>query len=512
MASPRRTFWLQAMLEELERIHAEGVMQVVRRADVPAGCKVLPLKWVFTEKFTAEGELDRLKARLVVQGFLQSVFGETFAPTSARPTLRVLLSLVAMQDWELRQLDVRTAFLQSELDDEVYVSAPPGFESGEGSDVVFKLRKALYGLKQAPRAWYHKLRSVLCGIGFKQSVADAGLYVMHTDAGTVWVLTYVDDLLVAGANSQQVADIIAQVKAQLDVRDMGDAAMFLNMRITRDREARTLLLQQDQQVADLLQLYGMHECTPASTPLPAGLNLSKLPNDPLPLVGERLTAYQALVGSLIYLSGNTRPDLAFAAGALARGLHGPTERHWTAALHVLRYLQGTRSMGLLLGSDGGPLQLTCYHDADFAADARTRKSISGFVWLLAGAGVLWMSKQQSIVADSTTSAEYVAAAAAFNEGKWLRKLLFDMLGTWVPMQAYCDNKATVTVLHKGVCQSGTKHLDIKFHYMHQHVALGDITLSWVGTHQMVADCLTKQVTGDKVLQQGCAMGLHSPLE
>jgi transposase InsO family protein len=411
MSSPHKQFWLEAMLAELRSLQENGVYVQLPRKEVPAMHSVLPLRWVFTKKYTTDGELDRFKARVVVQGFRQRPgidYVDTFAPTSNRVTFRAFLSFVATEDLELRQLDVRTAFLQSDLDEVVYVSPPPGFQATSGADVVYRLNKALYGLKQAPRAWHQKLCTVLCGLGYVPSKADPGLYVLRTDAGIVLLLTYVDDLLLAGKRPAQLSALVAAIAQQLDVRDLGEARMFLNMHIVRDRAARTLLLHQAQQVTDLLGAYNMSDCTPASTPLPAGVNLTAAPNSPAALAGDRLALYQALVGSINYIAGNTRPDIAFAAGVLSRALGSPHEFYWKAALHLLRYLQGTVNKGLKYGPVSAPCQLVCYHDADYAADAVTRKSITGFVWMIGSTALQWRSKQQSVVADSTTAAEYIA--------------------------------------------------------------------------------------------------------
>jgi hypothetical protein len=237
----------------------------------------------------------------------------------------------------------------------------------------------------------------------------------------------VDDLLIAAKSSAAVESVVRDIQAVLQVRDMGDATMFLNLSIERDRTAGVLKLHQKKQVEDLIAAYGLKGCTAAKTPLPMGSNFTALPNDPARLVGERLTQYQALLGSINYIAGDTRPGIAHAAGVLARALRAPTERHWTAALQVLRYLKGTSEIGLQYTTQKQQT-LVGFHDADFAADVTNRKSIIGFVWLCSGVAVSWHSKQQSIVADSTTAAEYVAATVAFKEGLWMKKLLYEFTG------------------------------------------------------------------------------------
>jgi hypothetical protein len=336
MASSERDFWDRAMNDEMQSMQQNGVLELVSTRDVPRGHKVITGRWVYTKKFTAEGELDKHKARYVAQGFRQVEgidYKETYAPTSHRTTLRAFLAEVALHDMELRQLDVKTAFLQSDLEEEVYVQAPPGFET---PGFVYRIRKALYGLKQAPRAWHAKLKHTLHALGFVPSKADQGFYILDGPDGKVLLLTYVDDLLIASVNTALLESLITRIMGMLDIRDLGDATLFLNLHITRDRVARTLKLDQHRQIDELLAEYNMSACSPAKTPLAVGLNLTAIPGDPLPLTSARLTKYQALLGSLNYLAGNTRPDIAYAVGALSRALKAPNEGHWTAALHVLR--------------------------------------------------------------------------------------------------------------------------------------------------------------------------------
>jgi len=407
---------------------------------------------------------------------------------------------------ELRQLDVKTAFLQSELQEEVYVQPPPGLEQGEGQRVVYRLRRALYGLKQAPRAWHQKLKTVLTEMGFVPSKVDPCLYIKETDQGKILLLTYVDDLLIAAKTNDMVESVVRSVQAVLDVRDMGEATMFLNLSIERDRQAGLLKLHQRQQIEALVAAYGLENCTAAATPLPVGINFTALPNDPARLVGEKLTQYQALLGSINYIAGNTRPDISHAAGVLARALRSPTVRHWTAGLQVLRYLKGTSDQGIQYRQQQKQT-LVCYHDADFGADVDNRKSISGYVWLCGSGAVSWKSQQQKVAADSTTEAEYVAATAAFKEGLWLQKMLVEFTGEHCQLTAFCDNSAAVKVIHKGVYEAKTKHMSVKYHYMHQHVALGELQLLWVNTNEMLADCLTKQVSREKLKSLTKKMGM-----
>jgi hypothetical protein len=321
MASPDAAHWKVAMLNEITSLHANGTWELM---PLPHGSKAIAAKWVFKIKRDAAGNIERYKARLVVKGFAQREgidFNEVYAPVSKHTTLRALLSIVCEQDLELRQVDVTTAFLNGDLDETIYMVQPPGFE--ESGNLVCHLRKSLYGLRQAPRQWHIKLKAVLEEMGFFATDSDPGLFIKSTKAGNIYLLVYVDDLLIASANTAAADEVLANLRAAFDIRDLGNANMFIGMKITRNRGNKTLKIDQSKMTHELLNKYGMTASKAKSTPLAVGTDLvSEEPN-----LDRQQFNYSELIGSLLYLSVCTRPDIRQAVGALARFMSAPSISH-----------------------------------------------------------------------------------------------------------------------------------------------------------------------------------------
>ncbi|GAX85911.1 hypothetical protein CEUSTIGMA_g13327.t1, partial [Chlamydomonas eustigma] len=278
MDSPQAEEWRLAMTEEMASLMKNGTWKLV---DCPLGVTLVPVKWVFKVKRDSSGNIERFKARLVAKGFKQREgidYHEVYAPVSKHTTLRALLSLVATEDLELQQLDVKTAFLNGVLEEEIYMVQPPGFEEG-GKNAVCKLEKALYGLKQAPRAWHTKLRKELELLGFTASKADAGLFVRYGKqrSDNVYLLVYVDDcLLITGKdNKSSLLNLKSQLASIFDIYDMGEAKFFLGMEIERNREKGTLVLSQRRFNEELLNKYSMIESKGKSVPMSTALKLQR---------------------------------------------------------------------------------------------------------------------------------------------------------------------------------------------------------------------------------------------
>ena len=275
LASDDAEHWQQAMDDEIASLAANDTWTL---EEAPPGVRAIPVKWVFKTKRNVDGNVERYKARLVAKGFrqLEGVdFTEVFAPVSKHATLRALLARVAHHDMELHQLDIKTAFLNGQLEEEVYVEQPPGYAGG-GAGKVCRLHRALYGLKQAPRAWHKRLSEELNSLGFTASSADAGLYTkLDVEAGGVFVIVYVDDMLIAADSMKAVDAFKATITAAFDAHDLGEAAHFLGMAITRDRRARTIKLDQKTMAAQLVSKYGLDDGKPRGVPLSKSIELSR---------------------------------------------------------------------------------------------------------------------------------------------------------------------------------------------------------------------------------------------
>ena len=324
--------------------------------------KAIRCKWVFKKKLLADGSLERYKARLVAKGCSQQEgidYEETFAPVMRYATLRMLLARAAVEDLEVHQVDVKTAFLHGDLDEDIFMMQPEGFQERGKEHLVCRLQKALYGLKQAPRSWYRKLEDFLQQTGFQKSNSEPCLFSRGSGEQQVLLAVYVDDQIIMSKSLQQVKQVKAAMSQAFAIKDLGDASYVLGIAITRDRANRKLQMSQGQYLTDILARFNMLECKGIGTPMDANQKLHR---------GSRLAAeqevverlpYQRLVGSIMYAMIGTRPDLAYAVGVLAQHMQQPRKAHWKAAQRVLCYVQATKELKLTFqagaGAEGGRL-------------------------------------------------------------------------------------------------------------------------------------------------------------
>ena len=508
MRLPEKELWKEAERSELDSLASNGTWTL---QPLPRGARALPVKWVYALKTNPQGKITRFKARLVVKGFRQIPgvdFFEVFAPVGKYTTLRVLLALVAQEDWELHQVDIKTAFLNGKLEEEIWVSQPEGYEEG-GPKLACHLHKSLYGLKQAPREWYKELARVLKCMGFVPCKADPGLFSLDKGlaerglyAGTVYILVYVDDMLIAACCSEDVKRVKDGFKevGKFELHDLSEPEVFLGWEISRDRSKGTISLSQQRAVKGLLEQYKMEDCKPYKRPLNAVNDLTEGDNTPL---DQSRHTYRQLVGSVLYLSMCTRPDIAQAVGALSRFCSDPCESHWTAAKALLRYLRGTLSHKLVLG--GGAPGIVGYTDADFAGERIQYRSTSGHVFLLNGGAVSWLSKLQETIATSTSESEYMACFMAVKEAVWLRQLLDEFGVPHKPVPIYSDSQAAMSIAANPVESQRTKHFGVKYHYVREKVLTREVTLTYLHTGAMLADMFTKPVPTDKL--RFCCAGI-----
>jgi hypothetical protein len=403
----------------------------------------------------------------------------------------------------IHMLDVKTAFLQGNLEETVYITQPPGYEEGDAG-MACHLHKALYGLKQAPRAWHHRLHQELDSYGFKVSEADPSLYIYTGKEFNTYILVYVDDILISSKSLDNVTTVKNALLSAFDARDLGEASTYLGINIYRDWESKTIKISQDRMITDLVNKYGVVDGKVRSIPLSPSVKLVKGEGD---ILDKAVYPYSQLVGSLMYLAVCTRPDISYAVGSLARYMAKPTTVHWQAAKGVLRYLAGTIDYGITYGKTKD--NLLGYCDADYAGDIDTRRSTTGYVFLFNGGAITWQSKRQPTVAASTTEAEYMAAAAAVKEGLWLRKLATDleMLDGAAAIDIMADNQSAIKLLRNPISSLRSKHIDVVHHFARERVLRKEVTFTYTATNTMVADILTKALTGDKFIYCVKRMGL-----
>jgi transposase InsO family protein len=499
LSSEHGEFWRQALDDEYKSLLENNTWTL---EEPPNGVKPIPVKWVFKVKQDAAGNFDRFKARLVVKGFRQVEgidYDEVFAPVSKYSTLRALLSKAAAEDLEIHQVDIKTAFLHGELEEEIYITQPPGYEEGSPK-LACKLNKSLYGLKQAPRAWFSRLHKELEMYGFKPSVADPSLFTLEMKDSNIYLLIYVDDILLAGKDLATVNSIKEKLLTSFEGRDMGEVTSFLGMNITRDRPNRELKIDQHGMINSIITTYGMEEAKIKTTPLSPAIKLTKTEGEEL---DKEKYPYGTLVGKLMFLAVATRPDIAYSVGALTRFMSNPTLVHWQAAKGIVRYLAGTADKGITFR--GSKQELDGYCDADYAGDLDTRRSTTGYVFTLNGGVISWSSKRQPTVAVSTTEAEYMAAAAAVKEGLWLRKLLTSLGLKGDVIHINCDNQSAIKLLKNPIFSARSKHIDIMHHFARERVLRREVAFHYISTQKMLADVMTKALPQSK--HEECCIGM-----
>ncbi|XP_071704142.1 uncharacterized protein [Rutidosis leptorrhynchoides] len=421
-------------------------------------------------------------------------FGETLAPVARHDVIKLLLAVAAQRNLKIHHLDVKSAFLNAELVEEIYVKQPQGFEVAGQEDKVYRLYKALYGLKQAPRAWYSKIDAHLINHNFKRSPNESTLYVKQLNSQEVLIISlYVDDLLVIGSNDNLVEEFKKQMKSEFEMSDLGLMHYFLGMKI--NQQTSGVYISQKKYASDMLKRFNMFSCKPVTSPLVLNCKLSKEDGDKL----ADPTLYRSIIGSLLYLA-ISRPDLAYAASFLSRFMTSPTSSHLGAARRVLRYLKGSLDLGIMFERNKD-VKLEGYSDSDWAGSVDDMKSTSGYVFNRGSGAFCWNSKKQSVVAQSTAEAEYIAIAAAVNHAVWIRKLLSDLdLTQDSPTVIYCDNKSAIAIAENPVQHGRTKHINVKYHVIREAEKNREVKLKYCTSDDQLADMLTKSLTGMKLDQ------------
>ncbi|XP_021837610.2 uncharacterized mitochondrial protein AtMg00810-like [Spinacia oleracea] len=385
-------------------------------------------------------------------------------------TVRCLISLAASKNWRIFQLDINNAFLHGHLDEEVYmkilvgVTAPPGF--------VCKLNKSLYGLKQASRQWFARLHSEL----------------KSQDSGDLTVVAvYVDDILITGSNEDKIAALKSHLHLTFSIKDLGVLNFFLGIEVSHTNEG--YILTQKKYTKELLQDCELDISKPVVTPFP--LNL-KLTTEGTPYHNAEL--YRCYVGKLNFLT-HTRPDISFAVQCLSQFMHSPTLQHIEALTHTLRYIHSTSGQGILLRATE-QLTLQAFSDSDWAACPTTRRSVTGYVLLLGNSPISWKSKKQSTISKSSSEAEYRAMSQAAAEVTWIVRLLEELgVHNLKPVALHCDNQSAIHIATNPIFHERTKHIEVDCYFTRDKVLEGLLHLSYLPTHNQLADIFTKVLPG-----------------
>ena len=503
--------WMEAMKSEYKSLLDHHTWDLV---DLPAGANLVGCKWVYKTKYKANGEIDRYKARLVAQGYSQAAgidYDEVYAPVAKYKSIRTLLAIGNQLDLEIHQMDVVAAFLNGDLSDEIYMKQPEGFVSSTHPNKVCKLKKSLYGLKQSARCWNDKIDAYLKSSDYKQSAADPCIYyrtqMVGEKAVVVFIGVYVDDTIFMSNDASVLAAEKAKISSEFDMDDRGEIHYILGMEVKRDRSQKIITISQKAYLESVLTRFSMQNCNPVSTPLETGKRFKRLGDDDETV---NIKLYQAAIGSLNYAAIATRPDLSLAVGMLSQHMVNPGTDHWSGVKRVLRYVKGTLDYGLRFeASPDDSFALHGYSDADWAGCNETRKSMSGQVFKMGNCTISWRSRKQSIVALSTTEAEYVAMCEAAQEAVWLRRLLSDIGFTQkAPTVIAEDNQGAICLTQNPKDHSRTKHIDIKFHYIREKVAAKELQVRYCATGDMIADTLTKGLPKPAFEKFRAEMGVH----
>jgi len=518
MQRPDSAEWQKASDEEMKNMVDNDVFELVSRSEaIRLGKNVLKSRWVYTVKMNKHGEIERYKGRFVACGYSQEAgvdFDETFAPVGRYKTLRIALCLVAEMDYELKQMDVVSAFLNAKLKEELFIEQPDGYADAK-DDKVWKLKKAIYGIKQAPYEWNKEINSLLTTIGFKRLKTDPCLYTKISKSGKVIVLfIFVDDIVIAyhRIDKQEWMNYHAIITSRYKIKDLGDAQWVLGMNITRDRIKRTITIDQRRYIKKKLEQFKLTNVNPSRIPGDKNLRMVQEAKEAVP-EEDRNPSYREIVGSVLYASIGTRPDIAHAVHEVSKFNNNPSSLHYKAATRILKYLSGTVDTHILTYKASGHtlskfvvdgqvifapvLHVSVFCDADWAGDHTDRKSTSGYLVRINNNTVSWSAKKQNTISLSSAEAEYMAIASAAQEAIWTRQFLTELFHLTLDTHnlysctILTDNTSAAQIAKHDVSHDRTKHIDIRYHFIRDYLQDGWFDLRWVPTDDQLADIFTK---------------------
>lgn len=504
ITSKESIYWKHAMNEEMKSLKQNNTWDIVK---LPENKQTVKNKWIFKRKLDEKGNVNRYKARLVAQGYSQKYgeeYDEVFAPVVRQTTFRALLTVAGKRKMSVKHYDIETAYLNGDIHHEIYMNQPEGYEVPGKEHYVCKLKRSLYGLKQSANEWNKKLNDSLIQVGFKQGEIDPCLYVKYSRGTWIYVLIYVDDLIAASTSNENLSDFESDLKSFYKMKDLGDIKFYLGINVERDSNG-IFYLHQGSYINRKINEFGFEDCKPSKIPLEPGYMKRNEVEDPL----ETNNTYRKAIGSLLYISTNTRPDIAVSTSILASKVSEPTQSDWTEVKRIFRYLKTTLNKKLKLGSEfeDENENLEGYVDANWGGD-ENRRSNTGYLFQVYGGTICWSSKRQKSVALSSAEAEYIALAESVQEAIWLDKLLKELnVKVEKPIVINEDNQSCIKMLNAGKFRQRTKHIDIKYHFVRELVADNFISVKYCPSTEMKADLLTKPLESVKLAKFTKAIGL-----
>lgn len=472
--------WKSAIDDETRNILENKTWEPVQDSDQPR----IDAVWKFKTKMDTDGK-EIKKARLVARGCKQNKNESAYAHVPSSTTIKIFLAIVANRDLKMVQMDVKAAYLNSYLNEEIYMIIPRGFPK-EGE--LCKLRKAIYGLRQASQAWINEFESFMKENRFSSSEADVCLYRREKSdkKGTIYVLNYVDDILIASPSTANIEEFKLKIKKRYKTREIGEIKRFVGLEINRTEDYVTI--SQAGHIKKLLKASGLEMAKPRSVPMEPKTRYNNTLTNQM-VCDELQTKYRKLIGNLLYISQNTRPDVTYAINYLSRFQNKPTEEHFAGVKRVIRYLSGTVDYGLLFAKNENE-DLHGYADASWGEDVEDRKSTTGYCFMVCEKPIQWRSCKQSVVALSSCEAEYISLSEAIREGRYIQALC-----RFLDLNVCCytmfeDNQSAIAVATNTESRRG-KSIDIRFHSVREAVKKGEIKLEYVQSQHNVADMLTK---------------------
>lgn len=489
--------WNGVMGEEMSSLLKNGTWILVNK---PEDKKVIGCRWLYKLKPGIPGvEAQRYKARLVARGFTQREgidYQEIFAPVVKHVSIRILMFVVVNLDLELEQMDVKTAFLHGDLEEELYMEQPEGYETPENKGKVCLLKKSLYGLKQAPRQWNKRFDRFMSEEKFVRSAHDQCVYIkVISEKEHVYLLLYVDDMLIAAKDMSEVNKLKQRLSEEFEMKDLGAASKILGIEITRDRSKGVLCLSQSGYLEKVLERFNMSGCKSAKSPIGSHFKLASV-RDESECIDTEKTPYSSAVGSVMYSMIGTRPDLAYALGLVSRFMSKPGSVHWEAVKWLLRYIKGSKDLSLVY-TKGKDLSVVGYCDSDHGGDLDRNRSISGYVFTVGGNTISWKSCLQNVVALSSTEAEFISLTEVVKEAIWVKGLLEDFGFQLDKAQVWCDSQSAICLSKNSVFHERTKHMARKRSFLSDIIEDSDIEIVKIHTSSNPVDMLTKCIPVNK---------------
>lgn len=469
--------WIEAIKKEKEALNKNNTWTYVNETEL-GNNKLLSNRWVFRIK-----DDGRYKARLVVCGNQQEYgidYTETYSPVVNIASLRALLAIAASKKYHMCGFDVKTAFLYGELDETIFMKLPKGFEKEKK---ICKLKKSLYGLKQSPMNWNKKFTIFMQNNGFEEIKTERCIF--KNKNSTMIIAIYVDDGLIMGNNEKEIKQFLKKLEKEFDITIEDELSNFIGIEIKTTEDG--IEIKQEKYIENVLEKYDMTESKPMSTPIEIKQMMT---NDQ---EKEQKFPYRESVGSLLYASNKTRPDIAYAVGYESRFADKTKNQDIANVKRTLRYLNGTRDWGIKYSKNGKLDCIEAYSDSDFAGDQETRRSTTGYILMYCEGPIAWCSRRQPIIALSTAEAELIAAAECAKEVLYFKSFLGEVLNQSVGVTLKIDNQSAIKIIKNGSFNKRSKHIDVRYKFICEKVDNKEISIEYCSTRNQIADIFTKSL-------------------